>query len=139
MLTGDRAFNGNSPADTISAILTKEPPDLSTGGAAISPALGRIVRHCLEKAPDQRFQDARDVVFALREVDGQTLAAPLRAAAPRARANDMGHHRSGPVGDCRTAWLPAPGDASRRGESDPAETGGHAGRNGGEHRRERPC
>lgn len=70
MLTGKRAFAGNTPADTMSAILQKDPPDLSQSASGASPALERILRHCMEKEPDQRFQSARDVGFALEAVSG---------------------------------------------------------------------
>jgi len=64
-LSGKRAFHGDSSADTMSAILKEEPPDLSETNRSISPALERIVRHCLEKSPAERFQSARDVAFNL--------------------------------------------------------------------------
>ena len=65
MLSGKRAFHGDSAADTMSAILKEEPADLSETNRNISPALERIVRHCLEKNPAERFQSARDVAFNL--------------------------------------------------------------------------
>ena len=65
MLSGKRAFRGESSADTMSAILKEDPPDLSETNRSISPALERIVRHCLEKNPGERFQSARDVAFNL--------------------------------------------------------------------------
>ncbi len=65
MLSGKRAFHGDSSADTMSAILKEEPPDLSETNRNVSPALERIVRHCLEKNPAERFQSARDVAFNL--------------------------------------------------------------------------
>jgi serine/threonine protein kinase len=65
MLSGQRAFRGDSAADTITAILTKEPPDLSQTNKEIHPGLDRLVRHCLEKNPEERFQSARDVAFDL--------------------------------------------------------------------------
>ncbi len=61
MLTGTRAFPGDTLADLLTAILTTE-PDLR---ALDSPALTRIVSHCIEKAPEQRFQSASDLAFAL--------------------------------------------------------------------------
>jgi eukaryotic-like serine/threonine-protein kinase len=70
MQTGKRAFAGNTPADTISAILQKDPPDLSESASGASPGLDRILRHCMEKEPDQRFQSARDVAFALEALSG---------------------------------------------------------------------
>src|SRR6516162_5852821 len=65
MLSGRRAFAGDSAADTMSAILKEDPPDLSVTNQNVSPGLERIVRHCLEKNPEQRFQSAHDVGFAL--------------------------------------------------------------------------
>ena len=67
MLSGKRAFAGATPADTMSAILKEEPPELLESGRAISPALDHIVRHCLEKERENRFQSARDIAFALSE------------------------------------------------------------------------
>lgn len=75
MLSGKRAFHGESSADTMSAILKDDPPDLTETNRNISPALDRIVRHCLEKNPAERFQSARDVAFnleALTEVSTST-------------------------------------------------------------------
>ena len=65
MVSGKRAFHGDSTAETMSAILKEDPPDLSETNRNISPALERIVRHCLEKSPAERFQSARDVAFNL--------------------------------------------------------------------------
>jgi Tol biopolymer transport system component len=65
MLSGKRAFHGDSSVDTMSAILKEDPPDLSETNRNVSPALERIVRHCLEKNPAERFQSARDVAFNL--------------------------------------------------------------------------
>ena len=65
MLSGKRAFHGDSAADTMSSILKEEPPELTETNRNVSPALDRIVRHCLEKNPGERFQSARDVAFNL--------------------------------------------------------------------------
>ena len=70
MLAGQRAFRGDTAADTITAILTKEPPDLSQTSKDIHPGLDRIVRHCLEKNPEERFESARDVAFDLEALSG---------------------------------------------------------------------
>ena len=56
MLTGQRAFKRDTPAETMTAILNDEPPEPSTVRPAVSPALDRIVRHCLEKNANERFQ-----------------------------------------------------------------------------------
>ena len=65
MLSGKRAFHGDSAADTMSAILREEPPELWVTNQSISPGVERIVRHCLEKQPEQRFQSASDLKVAL--------------------------------------------------------------------------
>jgi eukaryotic-like serine/threonine-protein kinase len=83
MLSGKRAFQGDSAADTMSAILREDPPDLSVTNQNISPGLERIVRHCLEKNPEQRFHSAHDVAFALEALTG--TSAPSGVAAPALR------------------------------------------------------
>src|SRR5580658_6141684 len=65
MLSGKRAFRGESAVEVMSAILKEDPPDLTETNRNVSPALERIVRHCLEKNPAERFQSARDVAFNL--------------------------------------------------------------------------
>jgi eukaryotic-like serine/threonine-protein kinase len=65
MLSGRRAFHAESAADTMSAILKEDPPDLSEMNHNVSPALERLVNHCLEKNPEGRFHSARDLAFAL--------------------------------------------------------------------------
>jgi Tol biopolymer transport system component len=86
MLSGQRAFHGATPADTMIAILKEDPPELPVGRAGLPPALDRIVRHCLEKAPEQRFQSARDVAFDLESVSslsGTSAGAPGLQTMPR--------------------------------------------------------
>jgi serine/threonine protein kinase len=83
MLSGARPFRGESAADTMSAILREDPPELSTLGRAVSPGLERVVRHCLEKNPEQRFQSARDLAFdleALSTASSSSLATPTKGA-----------------------------------------------------------
>ncbi|MDQ5870833.1 MAG: protein kinase [Acidobacteriota bacterium] len=79
MLTGRRAFRGDSQVETLNAILTEEPTELSAVGRDVPEGLERIVRRCLEKEPAQRFQHARDLGFAIEAVSG--LSAPAAAAA----------------------------------------------------------
>ena len=64
MLSGERAFHGESAADTMSAILKEDPED----GRRLPPALERILRRCLEKRAEERFQSARDLGFALEAI-----------------------------------------------------------------------
>ena len=65
MLSGRRAFKGDTAADTMTAVLREDPPELTLAARSIPPALDRIVRHCLEKNPAERFQSTRDLVFSL--------------------------------------------------------------------------
>ncbi len=67
MLSGQRAFGRSSAIETMTAVLRDEPPDPAASGRAVPPALDHVIRHCLEKNPDDRFQAVKDVVFALSE------------------------------------------------------------------------
>ncbi len=80
MLSGKRAFQGDSAADTMSAILREDPPDLSVTNQNISPGLERVLRHCLEKNPEQRFQSARDLAFDLEALSGVSAPRGTTAA-----------------------------------------------------------
>ncbi len=84
MLSGQRAFRADTAADTITAILTKEPPDLSQTNRDVPPGLERIVRHCLEKNPEERFESARDLAFDLEALSGISGSAPAVTTAPAA-------------------------------------------------------
>lgn len=86
MLSGQRAFAGATPADTMSAILSAEPPELVRISSAIPPALDRIVRHCLEKDPADRFQAARDLEFDLVALSVVSVQAPALPGHARHRA-----------------------------------------------------
>jgi serine/threonine protein kinase/Tfp pilus assembly protein PilF len=66
MLSGKRAFQGNTPADTLTAILMHDPPSLIGTSPNITAPLERIIRRCLEKDPNERFQSAKEVGFALK-------------------------------------------------------------------------
>ena len=90
MLSGQRAFRGDTAADTITAILSKEPPDISQTNKDVPPGLDRIVRHCLEKNPEERFESARDVAFDLESLSHVSTPTGVIAlpAAPEARALD---------------------------------------------------
>jgi len=70
MLSGKRAFHGDTAADTMTAILKEDPPDLTETNRNISPALERIVQHCLEKNPEARFHSASDIAFDLEHLSG---------------------------------------------------------------------
>ncbi len=84
LLSGDKAFKKNTVSDTIAAILKEEPPELSSSGRNIPASLDRVVRHCLEKNRDRRFQSARDIEFALEETSAPTATSAEGHAAPPA-------------------------------------------------------
>jgi serine/threonine protein kinase/Tol biopolymer transport system component len=68
MLTGRRAFASDTDVDTMTAVLKEDPPEMAQFRAGIPPTFERIVRHCMEKDPEARFQSAQDLVFALSSI-----------------------------------------------------------------------
>ena len=93
MLSGQRAFQRESRAETMSAILREDPPDLSNTNKGVSPGLERLVNHCLEKNPESRFHSARDLVYALEAVSGSTVSSQTETALPVRSAPTKGTSR----------------------------------------------
>jgi hypothetical protein len=85
MLSGQRAFQRDTTAETMTAILKEEPPEWIESGRQIPPALDRIVRHCLEKSPELRFQSARDLAFDLESITTLTGTGSISTARIRER------------------------------------------------------
>jgi eukaryotic-like serine/threonine-protein kinase len=85
MLTGNRAFRGASAIETMSAILREEPVGLSESTGKIPPALVRLVHHCLEKEPSERFQSIGDVAFHLESLSTTSAATSVLPAPGAAR------------------------------------------------------
>jgi serine/threonine-protein kinase len=85
MVAGRRAFAGDSPADTITAILKEEPFGITDALTGIRPELERVIVRCLEKKPEQRFQSTPDLAFTLRSIlaDGGTTPTEKRYRIPR--------------------------------------------------------
>ena len=75
MVTGKRGFKRATSADTMSAILHEEPEPISYLAPGVSPGLERVISHCLEKMPEQRFQSASDLAFALEALSDPAVAA----------------------------------------------------------------
>ncbi len=114
MLTGRQAFRYESMAETMAAILKEEPAglaELSETNKQISPQLEKIVRHCLEKKPELRFQSARDLSFALEALSAPTglsgarPAEGLETAASPAVTESVGKTRL--FDNARLAWMVA--------------------------------
>jgi hypothetical protein len=85
MLSGRRAFEGDSQVERMNAILKEEPPELSSTNSQISPPVERVVRRCLEKEPEERFQSASDLAFALESLSGVQSSSATVAVAPAER------------------------------------------------------
>jgi eukaryotic-like serine/threonine-protein kinase len=91
MLSGQRAFKGESSIETMNAILKDDPPELETDKLGLSPGLERIMRRCLEKEPARRFHSARDVGFALEAISGTSSSSVVsRRALPPERRRWIG-------------------------------------------------
>jgi serine/threonine protein kinase/Tol biopolymer transport system component len=86
MLTGQRAFQGETEVDTITAVLREDPPEVNFEQAGIPTPYQQIVRHCLEKEPENRFQSARDLAFALETLTEEKKEQPRRHEIPRPQA-----------------------------------------------------
>ncbi len=93
MATGKRPFRGGSSADVASSILRDEPSSVSELRAGLPNHLGRIIRHAMEKAPDRRFQSAKDLRNELEDLrrelfagEGSATAVALPAARRRSRS-----------------------------------------------------
>ena len=82
MATGTRAFNGQSQASVIASIMASEPPAMSTMQPMTPPPLDRLVRKCLRKDPDDRWQSAHDITDELRWIAESSTAHTPAASAP---------------------------------------------------------
>jgi len=84
MLSGQRAFEGRTPADRASAILKDDPPDLTAAGRNVPVVLNRVVHRCLEKNPEARYQSAHDLAFHLDSISSASEStASIALAQPR--------------------------------------------------------
>jgi eukaryotic-like serine/threonine-protein kinase len=81
MLTGRRAFSRDTAAETMTAILREDPPDLASSAVSVPSGVARVVHRCLEKRPEERFQSARDLAFALETSPQTTSVTPGTVAA----------------------------------------------------------
>lgn len=83
MLTGKRAFHRSTSAETMTAILNDDPPGISQIVQTTPPGLQRVVHRCLEKNPEQRFQSAADLAFALESLSDSGSAVVVATATGR--------------------------------------------------------
>lgn len=81
----------------MAAILREDPPDLTETGKALPPAIERIVGHCLEKNPSERFASARDLAFDLESLSEKSDASSVKGV----RSGERAGRRGRAVG----AWL----------------------------------
>jgi len=86
MTSGHRAFRGETEVDTMTAVLREEPSAAVLDEAAIPSGYQDIVRHCLEKEPENRFQSARDLVFALQTLSGSAQVSTVRISRPKPKS-----------------------------------------------------
>jgi class 3 adenylate cyclase/predicted ATPase len=105
LLSGRRAFKKETQADTMAAVLNESPPDLSTSGRIITPALAGIVRRCLQKAPQERYQSADDLIVALEEASAAPVESAVQTSIPVSIES----------GESAGAPRPTPTPSSRRG------------------------
>src|ERR1039458_10277182 len=84
-ITGRKVFSGSSEASLIAAVMAVNPPPVSTIQPMASPALDRVVRRCLEKSPDDRWQTAGDLLSELKWIaeTGSAAGIPPPVAAKR--------------------------------------------------------
>jgi Tol biopolymer transport system component len=111
MLCGSRPFSGETPVEVLNAILKEDPPLRPVFPGRISPAVEPIVRHCLEKRPEARYQSARDLAFSLRAVGTESstsIPVPLRKKSHAAYVLAA----VGAAGLFGAGWLIGGGDAA---------------------------
>jgi eukaryotic-like serine/threonine-protein kinase len=92
MLAGKRPFEGATGAETMTAILREEPPPVTALRDTVPASLERVVDHCLEKQPGNRFQSARDLAFALggaSSTSGRAVVAADAAPSPAQRSSRL--------------------------------------------------
>ena len=91
MATGKRAFEGKTAASVMAAVLERDPAPISSVQPMTPPAFERLVKICLAKDPDERWQTAHDVKLQLKQIaeGGSQTSAPALAAPPRKRSNPL--------------------------------------------------
>jgi eukaryotic-like serine/threonine-protein kinase len=85
MLAGCRAFRGETEVDTMTAVLCEEPANTKLDAAKVPAGYQDIIKHCLEKEPENRFQSAKDLAFALQTLSGSSPDREIVFAKPKTR------------------------------------------------------
>jgi serine/threonine protein kinase len=85
MVTGHRAFHGDSPLSTLTAVLREEPKPVSNLSEGLPRELERVINRCLRKNPERRWQAMADVRVALRELKEESDSGALPSSAPAVR------------------------------------------------------
>ena len=98
MLTGLSPFRRVTAADTVSAVLAEDPPPASETTSTVTPAFDGVVRRCLQKNPEDRFQSARDLGFALGNLRVCTRSAPADLGGRPTDLENPDHHSRGAGG-----------------------------------------
>ncbi|HEV2664055.1 MAG TPA: protein kinase, partial [Blastocatellia bacterium] len=106
MIAGRAPFTGATANDCIASILKDEPPELSETNQKVSPQLEKIVKRCLEKNPEQRFQSASDLCFALEALSAPSGSRPESQLDTTAPAPDS-RRTSRLLGQARLSWIVA--------------------------------
>jgi eukaryotic-like serine/threonine-protein kinase len=123
MLVARRAFTGNTWIETLHAVLKDNPSDLTNLRGDVPASLDRVVRRCLEKAPESRFQTARDLGFAL---EGLTTRSEPAAAHSQPASRRLATRSTIAISAVALAGLAGALWWNELRQSGPAETTGHA-------------
>jgi Tol biopolymer transport system component len=102
MATGERPFRGDNPASVISSVLKDQPPSVTELRVELPNHLGRVVRRCLEKRPEKRFQSAREVQLEIEGLEREIQVSASGTGRPRA---EDGLPVPAPRGVSRLRWL----------------------------------
>ncbi|MGH9845936.1 MAG: serine/threonine-protein kinase, partial [Blastocatellia bacterium] len=95
MFAGQRPFRGDTAVETMNAILKTDAPELPAPPGAQSPGVERVIHRCLEKRPEQRFQSASDLGFALEALTGMSARQAIGATGSATLPLQMFRERAG--------------------------------------------
>jgi hypothetical protein len=109
MVSGHRAFEGSTDADTMTAILTRDPDPVHVADHSLAGPLARVLARCFEKTPERRFQSAADLAFDLETLATWTssgvAAAPEQPRALGTRVRVLIPVAAAAIGAFALGWL----------------------------------